>query len=134
MVVTKSKRILLVEPDELLGVIYKEALQKNDCIVDHAVSAQAALHSINKQIPDIIVLEFYIKDHNGVEFLHELQSYQDTADIPIVLLTYASKSQLGINTSEWNELSVVAYCYKPKTTETDLASVITSIESGVSHE
>lgn len=134
MVVTKLKRILLLEPDELLASKYKKVLHNSGFTVNHVTSAQAALHSINKQTPHIIVVEVYIKDHNGIEFLHELQSYQDTADIPVVLLTYASKSQLGINTLEWSNFSIADYCYKPKTTETDLVKVISSIKTGASHE
>lgn len=46
-----------------------------------------AVNSIDEQFPDLIFLDILLTGPDGFTFLNELASYQDTAKIPIVVVS-----------------------------------------------
>ena len=46
-----------------------------------------AISSIDEQFPDLIFLDILLTGPDGFTFLNELASYQDTAKIPIVVVS-----------------------------------------------
>jgi len=56
--------------------------------------------------------------------LHEIASYQDTKDIPIILLTTISKIEFGIDDERWRAYGVTKYLHKPDTKPYQLVSVV----------
>lgn len=116
-------RILLIEPDKVLADIYLKALKKSGHHVTHTSNAQKAVHVIDNQAPDIIVLELQLAPHNGVEFLYELRSYPEWHDIPVVILS--AIPDLPLNSRVQSELGVSACLYKPRT---NLQSLIRTID------
>ena len=119
--------VLLLEPDEQLAQNYTNALTQAGEKVMWATTAQQALQTIDTKTPDIIVLEINLIEHNGIEFLYELQSYADTSKIPVILVTYSTKKELGLTRKQQEKLSIIEYCYKPKTTIEDLVHAVQGI-------
>ena len=132
MVNSVGKSILLIEPDILLGKRYAHALTGHGHKIRRATNAQDAITSLDSHLPDLILLEISMQDHNGIEFLYELHSYADTAKIPILLLTNVAYDDLGISDQLGKQFSIAGYCYKPKTTVTKLAQEVASIKLGAS--
>ena len=85
--------ILFLEDDPLLGELYRQVMSKH-----HEVTwlrdAYDAMERIEQRRPDIIVLDILLPWASGVELLHELASYRDTAHIPKVLFS-ASLPDIG---------------------------------------
>jgi CheY-like chemotaxis protein len=120
-------QVLLVEPDVILGRTYRDALEASGHKVAWCRSAQSAIASTDKLVPDLVVLELQLPVHNGIEFLYEFRSYHDLRPIPVVVLSQVQPAQRAISNVLWDQLSIVAYHYKPFTRLADLARTIDSV-------
>ena len=110
------KKVLLIEDDVWLQELYGSVLQKVVGIkVFYATSASSALGVLDKQKIDLVILDMFLGDHNGVEFLHEIASYQDTRKVPVVVLSAVHKHDFGVQADRWRHYNVVEYLYKPIT-------------------
>jgi response regulator of citrate/malate metabolism len=110
-------KILLIEDDAWLSDLYKDSLKNEDAFeVLTANSAEAALEILDTQ-PGIvmIILDIFLPDHNGVEFLHEVASYSDTVQIPVIVLSSVPAHDFAIHTERWKHYGVVSHLYKPMT-------------------
>jgi CheY-like chemotaxis protein len=85
-VVTTSK-ILIVEDDEWLAEQQGRTLSVAGYAVHHTPHALAAIAAIDDFRPDVILLDVLLTGSTAFAFLHELQSYQDTGQIPVILCT-----------------------------------------------
>lgn len=108
--------ILLLEPDRQLARTYKTALQKAGHTVHWQTNAQTALGVLDDHTPELIILEFHLADHNGVEFLYEVRSYPDCDHIPVLLHTMVAPEHPGLGHDFWPQLGIKEYLYKPQTT------------------
>jgi len=117
--------ILLLEPDTLLGNTYRAALEFSGHTVTLCQDAQAAVHNMDIEAPDIIITELSLAVHNGVEFLYELRSYAEWQNIPVVVLSHTPSVHADVMRVLWQELRIAAYHYKPLT---KLADLIRSVE------
>lgn len=82
---SKKLPIVLVEDDMWLAEQFGRTLQ--DYEVHHAPHALAAIDLIDEVKPAAIILDVLLTGATAFTLLHELQSYTDTAMIPIVLCT-----------------------------------------------
>jgi DNA-binding response OmpR family regulator len=119
--------ILLIEPDRLLGETYQKALLLRDHQVTWCFGAQDAIAATDTKMPDIIVLELQLPNHNGVEFLYELRSYSDLQAIPVIVLSHVPPVLRSISPVLWEQLGIMAYLYKPLTKLTDLTRSVDRI-------
>lgn len=120
-------KILLLEPDTLLGGIYKTALESVGCNVFLYKNAEQAIRSIDRQAPDLIILELQLVRHNGIEFLYELRSYSDWRDLPVIVLSQVPPHESGLDPGLQERLGILKYCYKPKTSLTQLTKFINQL-------
>jgi DNA-binding response OmpR family regulator len=111
----KNFTVLLIEPDLILADIYKNHLEKFHYKVNICGNVEQAIHVVDKQKPDIIVLELQLANHNGYEFLYELRSYTDWQDIPILIHSVLPEEDSGLNESTKKQLGITSYLYKPAT-------------------
>jgi CheY-like chemotaxis protein len=117
-----SVKILLVEDDAWLAELYQTVLQSEEnCQVFMASSADTALETLDQHSDvNLIVLDMFLPEHNGIEFLHELASYTDINTIPVIVLSSVYKHDFGMNEERWKHYGVVKYLYKPSTKPKDL--------------
>lgn len=85
--------ILLIEDEPWLGELYVQLLG-----AEHDVTwlrdGYDAMASVDQKQPDVIVLDILLPWANGIQLLHELVSYDDTARIPVVLFSAALPDNL----------------------------------------
>ncbi|MDQ3159213.1 MAG: response regulator [bacterium] len=112
--------IILVESDEVLAATYRRGLQRVGYTVACYSNAQTAIAGVDKQKPKLIILELNLHHHNGVEFIHEIRSYDDLSEIPIVLLTGIPASELDLGQDQMEILGIKEILYKPSTTIREL--------------
>lgn len=118
-------KILLVEPDKILGQTAKTSLQANGHKVTLRTNAQTALDALDKNLPDMIILEIQLGIHNGIEFLYELRSYIEWQEIPVIVHTINAKILDERFGQALTQLGVMTLLYKPRTTLKKLnASVV----------
>lgn len=58
--------------------------------------AIAAITALSEQVPALIFLDILLTGPNGFTFLHEMLSYQDTAKIPVVILSSLDLTQQNL--------------------------------------
>ncbi len=90
-----QQHILLIEDDQWLADSYAAMLSAAGYSTQTVTSAHVAMKLIDKKLPDLIVADVMLGDHNTFTLFHELQSYDDTANIPIVLCTGVDTEQLS---------------------------------------
>jgi len=119
--------ILIVEPDRALGNIYSEALNSVGYHTVVASSAQTALHAIDENLPNLIILELELATHNGIEFLYELRSYIEWQSIPVLILSQVTPNKSAKQPKAWGQLNVAGYLYKPSTKLSNLIAKVGAI-------
>ena len=78
-------KLLLIEDDRWLADSYMHVLEEYD--IDSAVCGQDAMDLIDVNDYDLIIADVMLERGLVIDLLHELQSYDDTAQLPIVLCT-----------------------------------------------
>lgn len=80
-----SKKVLVIENEPWLSERYEQTLRQADFEVLSTSNAYSAMDIIDKKRPDAIVMGLLLSGAGGLSLLHELQSYGDTATIPVVV-------------------------------------------------
>ncbi len=79
------KHVLLVEDDAWLAESYQRTLEAANFRVSVAYSADEAMRHIETDPPQVIVVDIVLEGHTAIGLLHELQSYNDTEKIPVIV-------------------------------------------------
>lgn len=82
-----AKHVLIIEDDQWFLALVKKTLEREKFVVATANNTIEGMAAINKRVPDAIVLDFFMPGPNALVLLHELQSYGDTAKVPVILCT-----------------------------------------------
>jgi CheY-like chemotaxis protein len=121
-------RVLVVEPDKILAKTYVQQFLLAGLDVTLARDGQTAVQYIDELKPDVLMVEMQLGAHSGIEFLHELRSYEDWADIPVIVNSSVPKEAFGVSEAAWQRLGVVRYFYKSKTSAKQLIGEILSLD------
>ena len=103
-------RILIIEDYPMVAMIHKEYFKRKELSDDlnHVSTLEEAKSFLEKSDADLIVLDNYLTDGQGVEYLPELKGY------PIIMITAANDIQT-VEAALTN--GVVDYLVKPFTYE-----------------
>ncbi len=82
-----SSKVLLVEEDSVLAEVTEFRLELLDFGVETVVSAEAALAALDRELPDVIVLDLTLPDMDGIELTNRLSNDPKTSPIPIMVLS-----------------------------------------------
>ena len=81
------KSVLVVEDDEDLRHMFRDALEFNGFDVREAADGPDALRIIETTPPDVVVLDIRLPTLDGVSVREELAANPRTKDIPILFVT-----------------------------------------------
>ncbi|MDP8212763.1 MAG: PAS domain S-box protein [Candidatus Zapsychrus exili] len=98
---TRQKRLLVVDDHPQIGRILKPRLKSRNIEMSVAFDGEEALRVIEKDPPDIIVLDIVMPNMNGYEVLGRLKENPSTAFIPVIILTAKNISDVR---SEYSKL------------------------------
>lgn len=79
--------VVLIVDDEKVNLKLLSDLLQNDAQIILAKNGRQALEKINKQLPDLILLDVVMPDMDGFEVLQELKSKTRTKLIPVIFVT-----------------------------------------------
>jgi DNA-binding response OmpR family regulator len=86
-----TTRILVVEDEQDIAGLIKHTLEKTGQMqVDVVGAGDAALRSLSQTEPDLIILDLNLPVLSGVEVCRIVRTRDDTAHIPIIMLTARS--------------------------------------------
>lgn len=79
--------VLLIEDDQWLADSYQTMMSSQDINVRQVSTGHEAMQCIEDETPAVIVADVMLGDHTSIALFHELQSYNDTQSIPVILCT-----------------------------------------------
>ncbi len=85
--------ILVVEDDKGIRDMLKDMLEEADFSVELAGDTQKALASIQRQLPDLILLDWMLPSQSGIEWARRLKKDERFASTPIIMLTARTEEE-----------------------------------------
>lgn len=83
----EAKKILVVDDEPQLALAVKIRLQSRGYQVVTANDGQQALESVDKEQPDLVILDVLMPVMDGYTFLRELNTRVGRGKIPVIILT-----------------------------------------------
>ena len=80
-------RILVIDDDPEVRHLLRKLLAPVGYEIEEAGSAEAALHVIRRNPPDLVFLDLHLPDRSGHEVLEEIRSDPATRLLPVLILT-----------------------------------------------
>ena len=81
------KRALIVDDSKSARVVLSRLLEKHDLSVDLCDSAEAALHFLRENRPDVIFMDHLMSGIDGLSAVRAIKSDPRIASIPIMMYT-----------------------------------------------
>ena len=116
-----TKTILVVEDDATLYQTLELALSREGFHVLLARDGDEALSIVNKEKPDVILLDIIMPKKNGFDVLEEIRNEMKLSDIPIVVLSNLSQES---DIELCKELGATEYLVKSNMTTDDIVEKI----------
>ena len=96
---TGTRRILLVDDNEVSRYILRDLLAQPWLDIQEAASGTEALSLLNENMPDAIILDLLMPDISGFDVLRHLRTQSATQSLPVLIytskvLSEAEKAQL----------------------------------------
>jgi len=79
--------VLLVEDDPNLAELIRYNLEREDFEVESTPDGEEALLLARERAPDLVVLDWMIESLSGIEVCRRLRRMNETANVPIIMLT-----------------------------------------------
>lgn len=123
-------KVLMVEDDRWFSESLRNImLSKTQFQIKTCASAEEAILLLDNFNPDVLLLDFTLGTKNALVLINELQSYIDTRDLPILILSLNAK-QLDIN--DLHILGVRRILDKTNTTPEDVIDACLACEEEAS--
>lgn len=80
-------RVLVVEDEPAIQELLTIALTTAGFAVEVTDSAEDALQSINKALPEAVLIDWMLPGMSGLQFARQLRAHPRTAELPLIMLT-----------------------------------------------
>jgi len=84
--------LLVVEDDATLVVVYEEYLHEEPCYTTYVETGTEALAAIQKQVPDVILLDLGLPDMNGIDILKYINEHQ----LPCLVVVVTAQGSVDV--------------------------------------
>ena len=85
-------KVLLVEDDRSIRALVTEALHPFDVVVVEVADGRDAIRRALDVQPDLVLLDIALPGMNGWDILAELRALEDTANVPVIIITAHGQS------------------------------------------
>lgn len=82
-----SASILVVEDEPAIQELVAYACSSQGFEVRRAESVLVARAAIDRELPDLVILDWMLPDQSGIDFLRELRLVERTRALPVIMLT-----------------------------------------------
>lgn len=121
-----KKRVLLIDDDEALTKVYKNALEEAGFDFISANNGPAGVEKAAAEKPDLILLDVMIGKSTGPETIIKLKNEEKTKGIPVIFLTNIEGEQDTVRFAA--EIGAIDYLIK---SETSIKELITKVKKGL---
>ena len=119
------EKILVIEDDPVARADLQARLEANGYIVARAADAASALTVVNRERPDLILLDLGLPAGDGFLVLERLRKIEVLAAIPVLIITGRSDAETRKRVDAMGLAPVLA---KPVGTEVLLAAIRSALE------
>lgn len=77
------KKILLVDDEDSIHLLYREELEEEGYEVHSALSGEAALEQLKIIMPDLVILDINMPGINGIDVLRQIKEMNSS--LPVIL-------------------------------------------------
>ncbi len=122
----KKIKVMVVEDEEVLlqAISRKLSTSGLDPITCTTVGQAIDYLKSVEQLPDVIWLDYYLPDMNGIEFMHEVKKNEKWANIPVIVVSNSASDQ---KKNAMLALGVKKYILKAKYRLDDIIAIIKEI-------
>jgi len=82
-----SKKILIIEDEEILSDLLKKKLTQAGYDVSVAEDGVEGVNQAKESVPDLILLDIVMPKMGGFEVMKELQKEEELAKIPVIIIS-----------------------------------------------
>jgi len=82
-----SASILVIEDEPAIQELVAYTCSTQGFTVRRADSARAGRDAIDRELPDMVLLDWMLPDKSGIELLKDLRSHDRTKVVPVIMLT-----------------------------------------------
>lgn len=118
------KKILVID-DNTANLTMINGILKNLYKVYPVDSGKTALKLLQKQLPDLILLDWEMPEMSGVDFIKIIKEDANFSSIPVIFLTALTDAESEVQAFE---LGAVDYLHKPVNSVVMLTKVKTHLE------
>lgn len=83
----ETPTVLIVEDDRWQAEQHKRVIEKHDIKTVVAFNCLEAVQLVDEVKPDVLLLDVLMTGNTAFALMHELQTYDDTSKIPVILCT-----------------------------------------------
>ncbi len=120
---TPQKKILIVDDEPDVVTYLKTFLEDNGFVTIEAMNGKEGMDKAVSEKPDLITLDITMPEESGVRMFRDLQANQDTADIPVIIITGVSPEFRRFLDTRKQVRSPAGYFDKPINTGEMLAKI-----------
>jgi len=88
-----SKRVLIVDDDELILIALKELLKPQGYEVETVARGNEALAKLERESYDLLILDVIMPEMDGFELCRKIRGNDRHKDTPIIFLTAKSREE-----------------------------------------
>ncbi len=120
----ESKKVLLVEDEDALRRVVKDLLEREGFTVFEAADGVKALDEIDRQAPDIVVLDLNLPRLDGYGVLSHLRARPATVDLPVIVLTAKGDEDSEVRVFEYGASDYLTKPFRPRALSARLHSLL----------
>ncbi len=121
---TQTKNIVIVEDDLALAEIYKTRLELIGYTCFLAYNGITALYFIQKQIPDLVLLDIMVPDISGDQILAIMRKSNWGKQIPVFVISNLNESEAPAG---MRELGIAGYTVKANLSNDQIDGIVNNI-------
>ncbi len=87
------KKILVIEDDKFLRELISRKIVSEGYDVAEAVDGKKGIEGVNKEKPDLILLDLILPEVDGFEVLAKIKSNPSSSQIPVIILSNLGRKE-----------------------------------------
>ena len=118
-------KLLIVDDEDDIREFAKSFFRKRDIDVATASGGQEALDIVDKEQPDLILLDITMEDMTGIEVLRKLR--ENGNDVKVIMVTGIEDTEVVNEANSWG---IKGYVHKPLVLQELEQIVLTELNAG----
>ena len=117
------KKILVIDDNKTTLAMAKQAIGDEYTVIA-VISGYQALKYLEREIPDLILLDLNMPDMDGKQTMRRMKSNEKWADIPVIVLTVENSPQTEVECLEMGAIDFIAKPFVPQVMKSRIARAL----------